>query len=280
MSAARDARRCARTVRLGPARLGTVRLGGAVITLVALVGCARPASVPAAMTTPDPKTIAAVGPLFDGSSTSIHTCTAAVVDSPAGNVILTAAHCVTGSGAGMVFVPGYDDGRAPYGSWVVTGAYAPAGWLRGQDPESDYAFLVVKPLGTNATGASVASAAGAEALGLAPTAGQRVTVAAYQVGSEDQPVICAAAVYLTQGYPTFDCPGYIAGTSGGPWIAGYDAAHRAGTITGVIGGLDQGGCTADTSYSPSFTTTASQVLVRAVAGGPADVLPVPDPIGC
>jgi len=228
----------------------------------------------------DPRTVATVGALFPDIVGSSHSCTAGVIDSPSGNVIVTAAHCVVGSGAGMVFVPGYDDGGAPYGSWTVTKAYAATGWITGQDPEMDYVFLVVAPLSTNATAAPLQSVTGGNVLGMAPGPGQRVTVAGYQVGRDDQPVICAPLVYLTGGYPSFDCAGYVAGTSGAPWIAGYKSSTGAGTITAVIGGLNQGGCSSGTSYSAPFTAATRQLLARAVAGGPADILPVPQAATC
>lgn len=228
----------------------------------------------------DPRAVATVGALFPASVAPPHTCTAGVVDSPFGNVIVTAAHCVVGSGAGMVFVPGYDDGGAPYGSWTVTKAYAAAGWITGQDPKMDYVFLLVSPSSTNATAAPLQSVTGGNMLGLAPSPGQRVTVAGYEVGRDDQPVICAPLVYLTGEYPSFDCAGYVAGTSGAPWIVGYESSTGAGTITAVIGGLNQGGCSPGTSYSAPFTAAIRRLLARAVAGGPADVLPVPRPATC
>src|SRR5579862_7309346 len=49
-----------------------------------------------------------VGVLLAGPSVhGNHFCSASVVHSPAGNVIATAAHCVSGTGAGLLFAPGY-----------------------------------------------------------------------------------------------------------------------------------------------------------------------------
>ena len=42
----------------------------------------------------------------------------------------------------------------------------------------------------------------------------------------------------------------------------------------------QGGCAADTSYSPTFDATATAVLARADAGGPGDTLPPLADDGC
>jgi hypothetical protein len=75
-------------------------------------------SAPAIMTQAIPSGgTAAVGALVtvDGSGRlGTHFCSASVVDSPAGNLVITAAHCLAGrTPGGFVFVPGYRDGRAP-----------------------------------------------------------------------------------------------------------------------------------------------------------------------
>jgi hypothetical protein len=64
----------------------------------------------------------AVGALFTTSAGQLgqHFCTASVVDSPAGDLVITAAHCVTGTSGTIEFVPGYDRGSQPYGAWTVT----------------------------------------------------------------------------------------------------------------------------------------------------------------
>ncbi len=279
-----------------PTALGRWRLIGAVAAALAstvMVGaCASdrttaPTAVSAASTSQGavpsptqassaaagPTTVSTVGPLFPGGLSSIHTCTASVVSSPAGNIIVTGAHCLSGTGAGVLFAPGYADGDTPYGTWVVQRAYLAPSWITHQDPAADFAFLVVAPSATNSTRASVQSVVGANTLGNAPATGQRVTVAGYTIGRDDRPVVCTATVYRTQGYPSFDCPGFADGTSGSPWISHVDAATGNGTITALIGGLKQGGCTADTSYSAPFTETIKQVYDRAVAAGPGDQAP-------
>src|SRR6516162_6297864 len=60
----------------------------------------------------------AVGALFTTSAGKLgrHFCTASVVNSPAGDLVITAAHCVSGT-SNVAFVPGYDRGATPYGVW-------------------------------------------------------------------------------------------------------------------------------------------------------------------
>lgn len=271
-------------------RSGLRALAAAVLPSLMLAACSTPvqtaaptasaptsaskAAVPTQTPRPsgaaEPATLSTVGPLFAAGLASIHTCTASVVSSPAGNVIVTAAHCVSGTGAGLLFAPGYDDHGAPYGAWVVQRAYLAPSWIAHQDPAADFAFLVVTPSTTNRTRASVQSVVGANTLGSTPATGRKVTVVGYLIGRDDLPVVCTTTVSRTQGYPSFACPGFADGTSGAPWIADYSAASGTGTITALIGGRQQGGCTADISYSAPFAETVRQVYARAVAGGPAD----------
>jgi hypothetical protein len=84
-----------------------------------------------------------IGPPFAHGMSIDHGCTASVLDSPAGDLILTAAHCVAGTAAGLLFAPGYRNGAAPYGIWTVASAYADAFWTDGEDAGYDYAILPV-----------------------------------------------------------------------------------------------------------------------------------------
>jgi hypothetical protein len=63
----------------------------------------------------------------------------------------------------------------------------------------------------------------------------------------------------------FDCAGYTDGTSGGPFLARWDAATGRGTIIGVIGGYEQGGDIASVSYSPRFGRAVQELYQAAVA---------------
>ena len=98
---------------------------------------------------------AAVGALFTrpGGKLGAHFCTASVVSSPAGNLLITAAHCLQGkslSPAGsIVFAPGYHNGRFPHGLWVVTASYVDSAWATDQDPDDDVAFLIAGRPGTH-----------------------------------------------------------------------------------------------------------------------------------
>jgi V8-like Glu-specific endopeptidase len=197
--------------------------------------------------------------------------------------VLTAAHCVTGSGSGIQFVPGYSGGSMPFGVWTSARVYADPSWIAHQDPAHDMAILKMQPQERNGRRVGVEDVVGANLLGLAPPAGTQVGVPAYPTGIDDEPVSCLSAVYRTGGYPAFDCPGYPGGTSGAPFLQSLEPSdgrqydHR---VVGVIGGLYQGGCSADTSYSAPFLPDVYQVWLRATWGSTPDVLPPPHSSGC
>lgn len=191
---------------------------------------------------------ARVGALFDGSH---HYCTASVVRSPRRNLIVTAAHCLGGNRDDIVFVPGYRDGRAPYGKWKVGKRYMPAGWSQGYDEDSDVAFATVEGAVQDVVGGyrfATRTATGATA----------VTVTGYP-SSREVPISCTnkpTAHSSTQ--QRIECPRFTGGTSGSPWVNGD------GQVVGVLGGHEQGGATADVSYSVVLGAEAAALYRRAV----------------
>ncbi|HWD73732.1 MAG TPA: trypsin-like peptidase domain-containing protein [Solirubrobacteraceae bacterium] len=221
--------------------------------------------------------VSEVGPLFANATTTQHGCTASVVDSPNGDVVLTAAHCVSGSGVGMVFAPGFHNGSSPYGRWTVTASHLALGWLKSQDPQTDFAFLTVAPQPINGRLKEIEQVTGGFLLGGKPRAGEAITVLGYPAGSDNAAISCRTSVYFTDAFPSFDCRGYVGGTSGGPWLV---QSARGARIVGVIGGLNQGGCVDSTSYSSLLAQTARKVYAKASHHATPDVAPAPGGDGC
>jgi V8-like Glu-specific endopeptidase len=205
------------------------------------------------------------GPLFL-PGLAAHTCTASVVKSPTHDLLITAAHCVYGTGAGMSFVPSSVNGSAPYGRWTVTAAYVDASWRTSRNPLRDVAFLRVAPQRVNGSIRSVEQLTGGNALIRTPLNVGKVSVPAYTLGAGGAPLTCLTGTYRSGAYLAFDCGGYTEGVSGAPWI-------RGSSVLGVIGGLNQGGCTPSTSYSAPFDAATMATYERAVTKARGDVLP-------
>jgi hypothetical protein len=209
-----------------------------------------------------------VGPLFFPSVLGLfealrfpHFCSASVLHSTSRNLVVTAAHCVYGAGPTIEFAPGYDGGATPYGVWTVRHLYVDPAWRSTRDPRHDVAILAVAPR----AGRNIEDVVGAHPLGV-PQAGVDVTVLGYRLGSGDRPITCTNRLHETDGFPSIDCTGITDGTSGGPWL-------QDGSVVGVIGGLEQGGC-ADTEYSAPFGADTAALLHRAESGRGPDLAPV------
>jgi trypsin-like peptidase len=240
------------------------------VLLAVLAACARqppptaqpgvrgPAEKTAGVVSPDPR----IGALFLGAG-DLHTCTAGVLDSKAGDLIITAAHCVA-EGIDTTFVAGFKDAAEPGHIWKVAATYLDPRWVKDTDPQADFAILRV----ARDDGGSVeADAGGGLTLGTTPKPGTVVHVTGYALGQGGGPVGCEGSTGLTPaGYPSLPCDGLVDGTSGAPWTMGL-------TITGLVGGLNGGGCDENISYSPPFDDAVAELLTRAEAGGPADPAP-------
>lgn len=263
------------------ARLSLPRL--VVLVAAVLAGSSGLGAGPAAAAPRPPAAdTSTIGPLFLSAGTTEHYCTASVVDSPHRDLLVTAAHCVFGTGSGIVFAPGYHDGHEPYGTWRVVAAYGAPAWTESQDPQDDAAFLVVAPRTINGRTVDVQQVTGGNRLGRAPAARDHVTVVGYALGAGGDPIICSRKVSTDDGFPQFACPGYVDGTSGGPWLTGTGTGTgtRGRTVVGVVGGLHQGGCRSDVSYSSAFGNTVEQTYLRATAGATASTFPIPGSDGC
>lgn len=214
-----------------------------------------------------------VGALFTLSASGLlqnHFCTASVVDSPTGNLIVTAAHCMQGQRLGqVVFVPDYSAGLAPYGLWTVTQVIEDQPWTTAGDPDDDFAFLVVAQRGGRIP---VQTLTGGEVVGVGEPAGRSVVVAGYP-NVQNIPVSCKNTVTAFSATQfEFDCDGFTDGTSGSPLLAdlapvGSGARSPAGsaaTVIGVIGGYEQGGYTASVSYAARFSSRFEDLYQTAV----------------
>jgi hypothetical protein len=120
---------------------------------------------------------------------------------------------------------------------------------------------------------------GGNLLGLAPHPGETITDVAYNAGINDQPIECAPKVYYTNGFPSFNCHGYVGGSSGSPWLHELPQLHLT-VVEGVIGGLHQGGCFEYTSYSSAFGLDTYRLVLRAALGLPGDTVPQAGSDGC
>ncbi len=256
--------------------LVTLAAVSGVVAAAPGAGAGTPASAPAGTPRAHPfGGTRTVGPLFPLGSTT-HTCTASVVASRVGDLLITADHCIAGTARGYTFAPGYHDGEDPFGTWTVVGAYA-APQSSHRSAQLDFAFLVVAPHRARGRTVQIQAVTGADRLGAAPARGTPVTVPAYPVGRDDRPLTCTARVYFRGRFPAFNCDPYVDGTSGSPWLR---RGPHGWVVVGVIGGLHQGGCEPWTSYSAPFGADSLPHLRRRGQGERTSIFPGPGGDGC
>ena len=209
------------------------------------------------------------GVLFYTTGGKGHFCTASVVDSTADDLALTAAHCVYSKGfaTNIEYVPGYHDGKRPYGVWPVRTITVASGWKVSHDPDLDFAFLTLAA----ADGKQIQAKTGGLTIGFTRWYSEKIEA----IGHNDSgaaPIRCATRSFrFRTGQMEFYCHGFWTGTSGGPWIIGYDGKNGTGTVFGVIGGYELGGDYEWASYSAYFgpaTRLLYQQAERAAAPHP------------
>jgi hypothetical protein len=87
--------------------------------------------------------ILGVDPVVGGYS-----CSGTALNTPGRSIVLTAGHCVIERGRvsrQLSFVPAYDHGLRPFGTFTVTSAYVMPQWRRSENPDFDVAALRVEP---------------------------------------------------------------------------------------------------------------------------------------
>ena len=244
--------------------MSTLHWGAAVALVAALLpGTAAAAATPhTVIANPRPE----IGSLSDGADPTDHHCSASIVASPKGNVIVTAAHCVAGKHT-VFFTPGYHDGQAPYGTWQSAATYIDPGWDTSHDIDGagspyDYAFVVLQPR----NGKNVAEVTGAAlTLKTDATLPAAMQVVGYpSTGNakyKDKPYLCDSTVEKDgQYWETLQCTGIPGGFSGGPWIVGGK------DLIGVIGGKGQNLPDTDPrNYSVRFDSRVKALYDKAVA---------------
>lgn len=177
--------------------------------------------------------------------TEFYQCSGSVIESPRGDVVLTAGHCVidpeTGTAArSVIFVPGYRETKEPYGAWAATSWVTTPEWAStagGSDPDEggDLALLVTAD---NSAGASVQETVGALGIGFEQAREQTYTQWGYPGEAPYNGEILYSHTTPYAGSDPFYSPAplkiasdFTAGASGGPWTIGPSTAPEVLSVT-------------------------------------------------
>ena len=92
------------------------------------------------------------GKVFFAAPDGDYVCSGTAVSSKNGSVVWTAGHCAATAGAKSfykdrwIFVPAYDNGKAPFGKFVAQTFFTTHAWYAKGDSAFDLAAVVVAPL--------------------------------------------------------------------------------------------------------------------------------------
>ena len=164
-------------------------------------------------------------------------CSASTVNSGNRDVVVTAGHCLKdGKGAWAskwTFVPGYRDGKRPYGGFTARRMFVAKGWSSSANDSDDVGMAALN----TARGKHVVDAVGGQGIAF----GRARPSSAYAFGyPADPPYHGGALVYcsgkLRRDSDTKDqgmrCD-MTEGASGGPWLSGFHRSAGTGTLMSV-----------------------------------------------
>lgn len=194
-------------------------------------------------------------------------CSAGTVTGANRDLVVTAGHCAqdaTGAWArNWIYVPGYDQGRRPYGAFTARHLYVPGPWSAHGDENYDVALVALAP----SSGRHVADVVGAQGIAFDQPRGSLVYGFGYPAGGRydgERLTYCSGRTYPDSHKITHDeglrCD-MTEGSSGGPWLTRFDP----GTGTGVVTSVSSFKYADDpaTMYGPYFGNTVHRMYDRA-----------------
>ncbi|WP_049568894.1 trypsin-like serine peptidase [Nonomuraea sp. SBT364] len=179
----------------------------------------------------------ATGRVFFTTQGRNASCSGSAVTSDNKSVVLTAGHCVKMGGAfhtNWVFVPGYDAGQRPFGTWAATRLLTTQEWNSGEDINFDVAAAVVAPL----EGRSLTDVVGGQGVAFNQPRRRQMYAFGYPAAAPydgSELVYCSGRAFddflLSRDLGlTCDMTG---GSSGGPWMLNFNEATGLGTQNSV-----------------------------------------------
>ncbi|GGS45503.1 peptidase [Planobispora rosea] len=164
-------------------------------------------------------------------------CSANAVTSENKSTVITAGHCVKMGGAfhgNWVFVPGYDNGNRPHGTWVATTLYTTPQWNNSEDINYDVAAAVVAPL----NGQRLTDVVGGQGVAFNQARRQQMHAFGYPAASPydgSRLIYCSGRAFddfLLSRDLGLSC-NMTGGSSGGPWFLSFDESTGLGTQNSV-----------------------------------------------
>ncbi|MEU8247842.1 peptidase [Nonomuraea sp. NPDC048916] len=164
-------------------------------------------------------------------------CSGTAVTSANESVVMTAGHCVKLNGAfhrNWVFVPAFDRGRRPFGTWVASRLLTTQQWNVREDINFDIAAAVVAPL----QGRTLTDVVGGQGVAFNQARQRQMYSFGYPAAApfDGSALIYCSGRAFDDTVMTRDqglrC-GMTGGASGGPWFQGFDESTGLGWLNSV-----------------------------------------------
>jgi V8-like Glu-specific endopeptidase len=204
------------------------------------------------------KVVKTTGKVFFTLAGTNYVCSGSSTVSANNSLVQTAGHCLNeGPGSfatNFTFVPGYDDGAAPYGQFAAAQLFTSSQWANQGDLNYDIGYAVVGTSG----GSTLTGAVGAQGVGFnlarnatmyafgypqaSPYDGSDIAWCNGPVGadtwggSSDQGMVC----------------NMTGGSSGGPWFINYTESTGIGTLNSLNSFKYNGGPLSNRMFGPYF----------------------------
>jgi V8-like Glu-specific endopeptidase len=182
------------------------------------------------------KIVTTEGRVFFTYSGRTASCSGTAVTSANESTVITAGHCVKLDGAfhtNWVFVPAYNNGSTPYGTWTAKKTYATPQWVASEDINYDVGAAVVNPL----NGQNLTDVVGGQGIAFNQARGQSMYAFGYPAASPydgTKLVYCSGTTFnalISDGIGmTCDMTG---GASGGGWFLQFSESTGAGIVNSV-----------------------------------------------
>lgn len=198
-----------------------------------------------------------------------YVCSGSATGSTNRDVVLTAGHCVNeGPGSyatNFAFVPAYDDGARPFGTFTARSLVTTSQWANAGDFDYDVGFAVMNTL----NGQHLTDVVGSQGIGFNQARGELTYAFGYPAARPydgTDIAYCYDTVFADTYYGSqdqgMDCD-MTGGSSGGPWLIDYSAGAGVGTLNSVNSFGYRG--VKDVMWGPYFGSVAQSAYSTAAS---------------
>lgn len=207
-----------------------------------------------------------IGKVFFTMGGTNYVCSGNAVSSTNGSTVSTAAHCVhEGPGdfvTNFAFVPAYDNGSRPHGTWTAKELFAPGQWTASGDMAYDTGFAVMNPLDESL----LTDVVGGSGVAFNQDRGLTYKAFGYPAAAPfDGETLksCTGTAARDPRNPQFGTQGIpcdmTGGSSGGPWFIGTSSAGVQNSVNSY------GYNSSAVMYGPYWGSVIQQTYTSAAA---------------